>query len=161
MGGSFERCLSFVLYTTGPSGSAAVRRSAPGALLGMVNMFVQSLDVVMMGMLRFSPLRLVANNRLPVLAERAVHVCLALPCLLGAIEEDIEQERVRLQMGRGQNLEIGPGATAGFHLGIDSFEENAGEQEIGLHDDAAKARALTNGQGIAQERRGDAGKGNR
>ncbi len=74
---------------------------------------------MMMGVLRFPKLRLMADHRHAILTQRAIHVRLAVQRLLRPIEEDVQKQRMSLQMGRAQEVEIGPEAASSFHLGIE------------------------------------------
>src|SRR5438445_8725175 len=127
---SFERWLSLVLYTSGHAEPKIQNPKSEIRNLGfrisdfvqMVDVFVQALDVMMIGVLRFPKLCLMTNDRHAVLTQRAVHVTPTVQHLFRPVKEDVQKQRVRLQMGRGQELEIGTEAASRIHLGIDPLE---------------------------------------
>src|SRR5262249_50941281 len=75
-------------------------------LLEVMHVLVQSLHVVMVRPLRFAVAVLVADDRHPVLAQRAVHVAGAVQRFLGSLQERLHQQRVHLQVRHTDVVEV-------------------------------------------------------
>ena len=60
-------------------------------LVQVMHMGVQSLDVMVVRLLRFADLVLMAEDRHAILAERTVHVALAVQRFLGSLRERLQQ----------------------------------------------------------------------
>ena len=125
----------------------------------MMNVIVQTLDVVMVRPLGFAEGALVTRDRHAILTERAVHVAVAVQRLFGPLCEGFEKKLMGLKVRRRHIIEIGPGASSLLNLGVDPFQQDSGEEKVRLHDDAAKPHAFAHRQGVGQEGGCDAGKG--
>ena len=98
-----------------------------------------ALDVMVMASLRRADCRLVPDDPIAVPAEQAVHVDVAGGDALDPLDERFEDERVVAEITGLDELD--PGMPRGdlVRLGIDAADQDAGEQEIGEHHDAAEA----------------------
>src|SRR5260221_3991393 len=95
-------------------------------------------DVMMVAFLADADLALVADELLAILAELAVHLVVAGADLGDALGEAVEHQRVIAQIVGFDELDAGMACRHRVGLGIDALHQDAGEQKIREHHDAAE-----------------------
>ena len=98
-----------------------------------------ALHVMVMAFLRQPHLGLEAKHLLAVFAHLAVHVVGADHHLVQPVDEGFHHEIVRAEIGRLDELDIAMPRRHRVRLVVDAPHENAGEEEVGKHDDAPVA----------------------
>ena len=115
-----------------------------------------ALDVMVVARLREPDLVLEAEELDAILAELAVHVAGALEDLLDARGEAVEHQRMVVEVGRLDELDLGMARRHEVGVLIDALHENAGEKEIGKDDDAPVAEPRGVLERRLDQREGDA-----
>src|SRR5271170_3678717 len=119
--------------------------------VGMVGMIMSVADADAADMMVVACLRraggvLKANDLRAVLAQLAVHRRLAGVQFLDPFAKRVEHRRMVTQIRSIDELDPGKEASDRIALRVNAFDQDAGEQEIRKHDDAAKAEPGGAGQ---------------
>jgi len=116
-----------------------------------------ALDVMMMALLGQADLGLEAENLLAVLAHLAVHQVGTGEYFRQPVGKGVEYERVVVEIGRLDELDIGVRGGHGIGVVIDALDKDAGEQEVRKNDDAPIPQLCRMFEARCDQRKGDAG----
>src|SRR5687767_8308755 len=105
----------------------------------VVGIGADAADMMVVAGLRRADLGLVADHLLAIFAEPAVHAVVADQELLDALDEGVEDQRVVVEIVGLEELDLRMTGGDLVGLAIDALDQDAGEQEVREHDDAAEA----------------------
>ncbi len=128
-------------------------------MIMMVVVVPDALDMMVMTHLGLPDLILETENLFAILAEAAVHGRVAVKNLPGAFDERFNDQWMIIQVGSLHELDFGVTLRRPVRGFVDAFDEDAREQEVGEHDDAAKTQPGGLVQSRSDKRESDAGIG--
>ena len=112
--------------------------------------------MVVVALLRQAHLGFEAQHLLAVLAQRAVHQVLAHQHLADAVEEGVDHQRMVIEIGRLENLDIRMRRLRLIRRVVDALDQHAGEQEIREDNDPLVAKPGRVLERRRDQREGDA-----